>query len=190
MLAVIETHPVQYHAPVYRAIEQRFGVRVTAIYGSDFSVAGYHDADFAATFAWETDLLSGYSSVFLSRVESGGPQRSDAVSGDGIRNALRELKPEAALILGYSPSFHRVAWFEAWRAGCRLLFRGETNDDTHPRNWVTARARGTALSLAYHSCDRLLYIGERSRQHYRRLWGTRGTPRVLALLRRDFGLRR
>jgi glycosyltransferase involved in cell wall biosynthesis len=172
VLAVIETHPVQYHAPVYRAIEQRFGVRVTAIYGSDFSVTGYHDADFAATFAWDTDLLSGYSSVFLSRVESGGPQSYDAVSGDGIRNALRELRPQAALILGYSPSFHRVAWFEAWRAGCRLLFRGETNDDTHPRNWVTARARGTALSVAYHSCDRFLYIGERSRQHYLR----RGVP--------------
>jgi hypothetical protein len=39
-LAVIETHPVQYHAPVYRALQKQFCVNVTAIYGSDFSVVG------------------------------------------------------------------------------------------------------------------------------------------------------
>ena len=46
MLAVIESHPVQYHAPVYRAVQRDFGVPVTAIYGSDFSVAGYRDREF------------------------------------------------------------------------------------------------------------------------------------------------
>jgi hypothetical protein len=51
VLAVIETHPVQYHAPVYRALQQSFGVPVTAIYGSDFSVAGYRDKEFGTSFA-------------------------------------------------------------------------------------------------------------------------------------------
>ena len=71
MLAVVETHPVQYHAPVYRAVQQQFGIPVTAIYGSDFSVAGYRDAEFGATFAWDTDLLSGYTSIFLTRSAPG-----------------------------------------------------------------------------------------------------------------------
>src|SRR2546425_4757453 len=67
-LVVIETHPVQYRTPVYRTLQQRYGVPVTVIYGSDFSVAGYHDCEFGNTFAWDGDLLSGYRSVFLSRV--------------------------------------------------------------------------------------------------------------------------
>jgi hypothetical protein len=67
-LAVIETHPVQYHAPVYRELQKTWGIPVTAIYGSDFSVAGYRDREFGATFAWDSDLLSGYSSIFLDRV--------------------------------------------------------------------------------------------------------------------------
>ena len=71
MLAVIETHPIQYHAPVYRVLQQRLGVPVTAIYGSDFSVAGSRDAEFGTTFAWDADLLSGYTPLFLSRVDSG-----------------------------------------------------------------------------------------------------------------------
>lgn len=166
MLAVIETHPVQYHAPVYRALQQRFGVPVTAIYGSDFSVAGYRDPEFGVSFAWDNDLLSGYSTEFLSRVASGGASRYEQVTARGLSGVLQALRPEAALILGYSPRFHRVAWFEALRAGCRVLFRGETNDEARSRGWLKSQARRTALKLAYQSCDRLLYIGERSRQHF------------------------
>src|SRR5438132_911592 len=66
MLAVIETHPIQYHAPVYRAVQSEFGISVTAIYGSDFSVVGYRDHEFGETFAWDTDLLAGYQPVIFS----------------------------------------------------------------------------------------------------------------------------
>ena len=78
---------------------------------------GYRDADFATTFAWDTDLLTGYASMFLSTVEAGGARSYELVSANGIQPALRQLKPSAALILGYSPRFNRTAWFEAWRAG-------------------------------------------------------------------------
>ena len=49
-LAVVETHPIQYHAPVYRALQGTFGVPVTVVYGSDFSISGYLDDEFGATF--------------------------------------------------------------------------------------------------------------------------------------------
>jgi glycosyltransferase involved in cell wall biosynthesis len=169
MLAVIETHPIQYHAPVYRALQTRCGVPVRAIYGSDFSVAGYTDREFAASFAWDTDLLSGYGSTFLSRVAEGGATSAEAVSPAGLRSALEALRPAAVLIVGYSPHFHRVAWREAWRAGYPVLFRGETSDEAQPRNWLKSGARRAALGLAYRTCERLLYIGARSRAHFERL---------------------
>jgi len=169
VLAVIETHPVQYHAPVYRALPQQFGVPVTAIYGSDFSVAGYRDREFGTSFAWDTDLLSGYSSLFLSRVAGGGARTFDEVSARGLREHLRRLSPSAVMILGYSPRFHREAWHEARRLGQPILFRGETSDDAHSRGWLKSGLRRAALGLAYRSCDRLLYIGVRSREHFERL---------------------
>lgn len=179
MLAVVETHPIQYHAPVYRALQQLCGVPVTAIYGSDFSVTGYRDAEFGAEFAWDTDLLSGYSSVFLSRVGTGGAASADAVSAAGLRAALRDLRPTAVLIVGYSPKFHRVAWFEAWRAVRTVLFRGETSDESESRGWLKNQGRRAALALAYLSCARLLFIGRRSREHFQRL-GVAGTRLVFS----------
>jgi len=42
-LLIIATHPVQYHAPVYRELQQHYNIPVKVIYASDFSVRGYHD---------------------------------------------------------------------------------------------------------------------------------------------------
>lgn len=168
MLAVIETHPIQYHAPVYRVLNQQLGVPVTVIYGSDFSVAGYHDAEFGATFAWDTDLLSGYTALFLARASSGGATSADAVSTGGLRDMLRAVRPTAVLIVGYSPRFHRQAWIEAWRSGCPILFRGETVDGL-ATGGLRSQMKRRALALAYRSCDRLLYIGQRSQAHFREM---------------------
>jgi len=167
MLAVIETHPVQRHAPIYRALQQDWGVPITAIYGSDFSVAGNRDGDGEAA-AWDTDLLSGYTALFLSRVASGGAASAEAVSAGGLRDMLRAVRPTAVLLVDHSPRFHRQAWLEAWRAGSAILFRGETVDDKETGG-LSSQMRKRALALAYRSCDRLLYIGQRSQAHFRDL---------------------
>lgn len=169
MLAVIETHPIQYHAPVYRLVQQTYGIPVTAIYGSDFSVTGYHDEEFGTTFSWDTDLISGYSSAFLSRVADGGAANAEQSSTRGLAKVLRALQPAAVLSVGYSPRFHREAWLTAWRAGCPILFRGETSDEAKHRSWWKQVGRDTALRAVYRLCARLLYVGRRSRSHFERL---------------------
>jgi glycosyltransferase involved in cell wall biosynthesis len=169
MLAVIETHPVQYHAPVYRALHQQFGIPVTAIYGSDFSVSGYEDREFGTSFAWDTDLLSGYTSVFLSRVSEGGARSFEEVGARRLGETLRKLTPEATLISGYSPRFNQVAFYEAWRQGYPILFRGETTDHAQQRSSIKALLRDGALRWSYKRVAKLLYIGQRSHQHYKRL---------------------
>jgi len=168
MLAVIETHPVQYHAPVYRALQQLYGVPVTAVYGSDFSVAGARDREFGVPVAWDTDLLSGYSAVFLSRTSNGGGDRYDTVSTAGLRSALARIDAAAVLLVGYSPRFYRSAWFEARRLGRPILFRAETSDQANGRGWLKDGLRRAALGLAYRGCDRVMYIGARARQHFER----------------------
>lgn len=169
MLAVIETHPVQYHAPVYRSAQRDFDLPVTAIYGSDFSVAGYMDREFQTQLAWDTDLLSGYGTRFLSRVRERAPRAEAGATTRGLREALAELRPQAILLLGYSPRFHQKAFFEARRCRVPLLFRGETTDHARPRQSWKGALRDHALRWFYGRCARLLYVGQRSRDHFRRL---------------------
>jgi glycosyltransferase involved in cell wall biosynthesis len=169
MLAVIETHPVQYHAPVYRSVEQDFGVPVTAIYGSDFSVAGYTDSEFKSSFAWDVDLLGGYSSRFLHRSIGGVASDVKTVQARRLRETLAEVAPKAVMLVGYSPRFHRVAFREARRSRRPIIFRGETTDHAEHRNRLKTWVRDGALRFLYSRCERLLYVGEHSHEHFRRL---------------------
>lgn len=168
-LAIIETHPIQYHAPVYRHVQQALGLPVTAIYGSDFSVAGYRDREFGAAFAWDSDLLSGYTSVFLSRLAEGGARNDREVSASGLGGILKRLAPEAVLSVGYSPRFHFDAFRCARKTGRPILFRGETTDHAQQRGKLKNWVRDQMLRRLYGQCAALLSVGQRSREHFRRL---------------------
>lgn len=168
-LVVLATHPVQYHAPVYRTIQENFDIPVTAIYGSDFSVAGYRDPEFGASVRWDTDLLSGYTPVFLERVAEGGATTTEAVTGKGIEKVLAQIRPTAILLTGYQGTFHRRAWMAALQSGIPLLFRAETNDEAIQRDKLKQWGRDTLLGWLYRRCVALLPIGVHSRHHYERL---------------------
>jgi glycosyltransferase involved in cell wall biosynthesis len=169
VLAVIDTHPVQYRAPVYRAVATELGLPVTVVYGSDFSVTGYRDAEFGAEFAWDTDLLSGYPSVFLARTAAGGARSATRVSTRGLARALRAIRPDAVLLVGYSPGFHQAALVAVLRGGWPILLRGETTDHARRRGPLRAWLRSAGLRWLYRRCARLLYVGRRSLAHFRRL---------------------
>lgn len=168
-LAVVSSHPIQYHAPVYRTLQRQFGLPVTAIYGSDFSVVGYQDQEFGVAFAWDTDLLSGYDSVFLSRSASGGARSVEEVTANGLGHALRQIQPHAVLLIGYSLPLYRAAFWHALRMRVPILFRAEVTDHARIRSTPKRLARDQALRLFYWRCAALLYIGRRSQMHYRRL---------------------
>jgi glycosyltransferase involved in cell wall biosynthesis len=168
-LVVIATHPIQYHAPVYRLLQEQFGIPVTVIYGSDFSIAGYRDREFGSSFQWDTDLVSGYRSRFLSQIANGGARSADEVKTKGLWKALREASPNAVLLTGYSPRFHRAAAIASWMTGVPLLFRAETTDHTQNRAGMKACTRRYLLRRLYGGCARILYVGQQSYHHFRRL---------------------
>ena len=167
MIAVVETHPVQYHAPVYRHAVQKMALPMHVVYGGDFSVAGYKDKEFGASFAWDTDLLGGVSHEFLSRMSKGGAGNYDEVRPDGLEAALDALSPQALLSLGYTHPLDRAGLRWASKRRVPLLFRGETSDVARRRHWVKRLLRDTSLRLLYRRCAALLYLGHHSREHYR-----------------------
>lgn len=163
---------MQYHAPVYRHAAQQLGLPMHVVYGGDFSVAGYKDKEFGASFAWDTDLLGGVSHEFLSRMGNSGAGNYDEVKPDGLEAALDALAPKALLSLGYTHPLDRAGL--RWAASRRvpMLFRGETSDVARRRHWLKRLLRDTSLRLLYRRCAGLLYLGHHSREHYRQ----RGVP--------------
>jgi glycosyltransferase involved in cell wall biosynthesis len=163
-LVILETHPVQYHAPVYRKAAE-MGVPLEVVYGSDFSLRGYRDKEFGANFAWDKDLTEGMRCRFLEP-EAGS---FEEVTGKGIGQALDEIRPQAALLCGYNHPLDRVAFQECRKRGIPILLRAETTDHAVKRSWLRNRLRDWKLRVIYRECAMVLPIGKRSRDHYRRL---------------------
>lgn len=167
-LVVIGTHPVQYHAPVYRELQQKLGISVAAIYGSDFSVSGYRDKEFGSEFAWDVDLLSGYDSIFLSRISKGGSSSPQRLSARGLREALEKIRPHAVLLSGYSGRFYRESIVQLLAGRCPVLFRAETTDHAHSRNFFHSSLRDLILKRLYARFEAFCYIGRYSLKHFER----------------------
>lgn len=168
-LAVIGTHPVQYHAPVYAALTQRFGVPVHAIYGSDFSVRGGFDRLFQKSITWDNFAIDPSATSFLSTVEEHAPRSVSDISTAGLDRVLKSVAPAAVLLTGYYPKFHLSAFLTVRRRGIPILFRAETTDHTWEGNHIKAWMRDGLLRILYRNCQCLLPVGTHSYEHYKRL---------------------
>jgi len=168
-LAVIHTHPIQYLAPLYRQIQQQ-GIPVTAVYGSDFSIVGYKDEEFDTSFAWDKDLVSGYTSKFLERSQGGGARSVEEASVRRLWQVLTNVEPTSIMLSAYYPWFHSLACVisivYASTYDVNLLFRAETTDHAQERGLFHKYSRDVILSVLYSYCDHFFYIGKRSKKHY------------------------
>src|SRR5437016_5506652 len=65
-LAVVVSHPIQYYAPIFRALAARCEIHV--FYGQHLTPQQQGAAGFGTAFEWDIDLLSGFPSTFLHNV--------------------------------------------------------------------------------------------------------------------------
>ena len=170
MLLIFETHPVQYHAPVYRMLAQEFCIPLKVIYGADFSVRGYKDIEFGTDVKWDTDLLGGYSFQHIAEqlLQAGQsiPNNYSEVTGFGVKQALAENLPAVVLALGYTNSFDRSVIKQALAHNARLMVRFEANDVSQKRSGIKSFVRSLFLRTLYWRTARALYIGQRAKEHY------------------------
>ena len=172
MLLIFETHPVQYHAPVYRMLAQEFGIPLKVVYGADFSVRGYKDIEFGTDVKWDTDLLGGYTYLHIAdELRQAGlpvPNNYNELTGFGVKQALTENLPAAVLALGYTNSFDRSVIKQALASKVPLMVRFEANDVSQKRSGIKSFVRSIALRALYWRVARALYIGQRAKEHYLR----------------------
>lgn len=168
-ILALDTHPIQYKAPIYRRLQAAHGHEVTVLYASDFSAKPFQDREFGVELAWDVDLLSGYRALFGSRAEPGEQPDPRALHCRGLAHALWLARPEIVLLSHYAGRFGRESIGKLAGLPLRWIFRGETTDHAEQRSAARAMTRDLALRGFYARCSALAYIGQRSHDHYRRL---------------------
>ncbi len=103
-LAALTSHPIQYQAPLWRALAKRLDL--TVFFCSDHGLEPSYDSGFGRTIAFDTSLLEGYRYEFLPNLWGGGPT-GNLFSLSNPSALWRLWGFDALLIRGYN---HLTSW--------------------------------------------------------------------------------
>jgi glycosyltransferase involved in cell wall biosynthesis len=166
MLVILTSHPIQYQAPLWRALAEDGRVSFEVWFLTDHAVKSTHDREFGKSFAWDRDLLDGYAHRFLP-VAPGW--RMDRFRGIAVTDAWAKLFRENGVtrlwVEGWRFAENWAAVFAARKAGVEVWMRGETND-LRPRSGAKEIVRRVMLGRLFARVNFFLCIGMANRRFY------------------------
>lgn len=166
-LAVVNSHPIQYFAPLYRRLAAEADLDLTVYYCSRAGVDEYEDEDFGGeTFAWDVPLLDGYDHVFLDNLRGKGtPGGFWSLVNPGIVSALRGGDYDAVWLHGHAYATYLLAVLGARIGDSSLLMRCETHLGLE-RSWGRRLLRRLLMPRFYQLFDAFLAIGTPNARFY------------------------
>lgn len=161
-LAIVETHPIQYKAPLFRKLAADPRIDLTVFYAMILDAA-QQGAGFGVSFAWDVPLLEGYRYEVLENRAK--PPSVTAFSGcdtPGVLARFRRDRPDAVLVNGWGTKTALQALWTCRRLGIPCLVRGEANRLRSRAGWKHALHR---MLMPQYSA--WLAIGSANRDFYR-----------------------
>lgn len=167
-LAVVASHPVQYYAPMFRALASRCDLHV--FYGLHATPQQQAAAGFGAAFDWDVDLLAGYPSTFLQNMSHRpGLETFNGLDTPEISARLKAGGYDGVLVIGWYLKSLVQSILAAKRLGIPVLVRGDSHLET-PRSILKRCAKAMINPIFLRLFDGALYVGAKSRgfyEHYR-----------------------
>jgi glycosyltransferase involved in cell wall biosynthesis len=165
-LAFVTSHPIQYYAPLFRALAQELDLVV--FFAHEATASDQARAGFGVEFDWDVDLLSGYANEFLHNVaRQPALDRFSGCDTPEIGERLRKGRFDGVLVQGWYLKSFLQAVFAAKRQGLPVLMRGDSHLVT-PRTALKRTAKSLVYPAFLRLFDAALYVGQRSRAYWLR----------------------
>ena len=127
-LAVITTHPIQYHAVWFRALSSTPEIDLHVWYCHRASSKEQAAAGFGVEFDWDIPLLEGYSHDFLRNVARNPTVNSfSGLDTPGLRQIIRAAGYDAVLINGWHYKSAWQAMRACWKTGTPVMVRSDSH---------------------------------------------------------------
>jgi glycosyltransferase involved in cell wall biosynthesis len=166
-VAVLNSHPIQYFAPLYSYLNAAPDLDVTVLYLSNFSIRGGRDCGFARDVQWNVDLLAGYRSVFLGHAASTRePGGFWSLIAPQVWGELRSGRYDVLWLHGHNYAANIIALIAAKSVNIPILMRGDTHLGLS-YGVIKSLLQRPVMRLLYGQCDRLLAIGSANAAFYR-----------------------
>ena len=163
-LAIVSSHPIQYHAPMFRALAQRVDLEV--FFACQPTAADQGAAGFGVPFEWDSDLTSGYLHMFLRNVaRKPSPSAFFGCDTPEVSARIREGSFDGVLVLGWHLKSFWQAVLACRAIGIPAMVRGDSQLAT-PRGPVLVAAKRLLYPPILRAFSAALYVGERSRAYF------------------------
>ena len=168
-VAFLNTHPIQYAAPLYAFLNRSEDIAPVALYLSDFSLRGAVDRQFGKKVVWDIDLLAGYEHRFVgTRWHDARPEGFFSLRGDGLVRAIRSGGFDALVLHGHGFMADLVALAAARTAGVPVFYKAETHL-LLPRGRLKGLFRPSLLRTLFSQVAGFLAVSQRNAEFYRSL---------------------
>jgi glycosyltransferase involved in cell wall biosynthesis len=175
-LAIVSTHPIQYYAPVFRALARSEAVMPRVFYTwSQTSAGPVFDREFGKRFSWDIPLLEGYEHVFVPNVaKRPGSNHFSGIDNPELIARISQWEADAVLIYGWNLRSHLGA-IRYFKGRIPVLFRGDSTL-LDPQSPWRKRVRRLYLRWVYSHVDIAIAVGQNSRDYF--IWSGLSPERV------------
>jgi glycosyltransferase involved in cell wall biosynthesis len=166
-LAIVTTHPIQYYAPLFRALAQLGTLDLHVFYTwSQAATQGRRDPGFGRAVDWDIPLLDGYQHRFVANAaERPGTDRYHGIINPSLNAEIAGWRADALLIFGWNVHAHLGA-MRHFKGRVPIFFRGDSTL-LDPQPWWRRAARRALLTWVYRHVDVAIAVGSNNRDYYR-----------------------
>ncbi len=166
-LVYLASHPIQYHAPLFRALARQCDFEAWFAHRQD--AAGQSAAGYGTAFEWDVELLGGYRHRFLPNVAAKPSVGSfDGCNTPEVADWLAHTRPQALVVGGWNLRSYWQAIAAAKRLRIAVFARSDSRSLPGDGRWRRLLRQIVHRPLL-RSLDGFLAAGEHANTYLRAL---------------------
>lgn len=170
-IAILNSHPIQYFAPLYRHMAADERLDITVFFCSRRGLETSFDEGFGQTVQWDVPLTDGYKHVFLKNWNVRTQYRRFwGLINPGILLQLINGKWDGLIVFGHNFFTYILAIVISHILGIPILTRNDSHiGKIHRRSRLKDGLWHFLVGNLYRSCKACLAIGKRNKEYYQYL---------------------
>jgi glycosyltransferase involved in cell wall biosynthesis len=165
-IGYVVSHPIQYQAPLFRALSAQPGVDFEVLFGDDHGMESSHDSGFGREVRFDVPLTGGFRHRFLRNVALRPGPRFTGIINPEIVSLLRRGRHDALIFHGYARATNLIAMLTPRGAVPKVLLRGDSNSRARVGR-TKGKVKQVLLRALFKRVDRFLAVGTRNAEYYR-----------------------
>jgi glycosyltransferase involved in cell wall biosynthesis len=165
-LAIVSTHPIQYHSAWFRALAATPTIDVEVLFCHRATPREQSEAGFGIDFDWDSSLLEGYSHRFLKNAAAHQSLKTfSGIDTPELTSLLQREHFDAVLVNGWH---YKSAWqaiWGCWRSKIPVMVRGDSHLHTS-RPLTRKTLKWPVYRWFVPKLDACLAVGTWSREYY------------------------